>query len=102
MEGTRAPLEEPEPPSAFEAAPCTIRWLLNMCWSLFENRELGSRYGRCLEYVDLLTCLRSPLHFARQSQSTFFAVDIIAYICTILYYGIPGRSGKIVKIKGQQ
>jgi len=42
------------------------------------------------------------LHFARQSQSIFFAVDIIAYICTVLCYRIPGRSGKIIKTKGKQ
>ena len=68
MEGTHAPLEEPELPSAFEAAPYTIGWLLNMWWSLSENRELGLQYGLCLEYVDLLTCLHSPLNFAWQSQ----------------------------------
>ena len=52
--------------------------LLKMAWSLAENWELGSRYCLCLKKVVLPTRLRSPLHFASQSQ--WYTFGIVAYI----------------------
>jgi hypothetical protein len=60
------PPEEPEPSDAVCDAPlaCVIVMLLTRPRSLAGDGESGPRYGSCLQYVVLLTCLKLPLHFA--------------------------------------